>query len=140
MKRQMEYGMTDMRITKQMMMDHPSMSAMLCLQLYLVRSVATNGLGRVLEQSEAHLAHQVELEGQDIMFAAGPVFDADDAGWDGEGLFIIRAGSLAEAEAIAASDPMHKSGAREFSVRAWLVNEGSLNIRLSFSRGAAQIE
>ena len=40
-------------------------------------------------------------------------------------MVIIRAGSLAEAKEIAASDPMHASGARSYTVRPWLVNEQS---------------
>lgn len=131
--------MDDPQITIQMMKSHASMAPMLGLQLYLVRSVAVNGLGPVLGQTGAHLAHQVELERRGIMFAAGPVFADDEAGWDGEGLFVIRAGSKAEAEAIAASDPMHQSGARQFSVSPWLVNEGSLSVTLSFSNKGAQI-
>ena len=38
----------------------------------------------------------------------------------GEGMVIIRAASLAEAQAIAAADPMHSSGARKARVRPWL--------------------
>lgn len=131
--------MEEPKITREMMQSHASLAAMLGMQAYIVRSVATNGLMPVLANTQAHLEHQVELERQGIMFAAGPVFAADDAAWDGEGLFIIRAGSQAEAEAIAASDPMHQSGARTFSVRPWLINEGSLTVRLSFSRKGAEI-
>jgi uncharacterized protein YciI len=131
--------MNDPQITMHMMKSHASMASMLGMQLYLVQSVAANGLGPVLAHTEAHLAHQVELERKGTMFAAGPVFDDDDAGWNGDGLFVIRASSKAEAEAIAASDPMHQSGARQFSVRPWLVNEGSLSVTLSFSNRGAQI-
>ncbi|MFQ5911558.1 MAG: YciI family protein [Nitrospinota bacterium] len=54
-------------------------------------------------------------------------------------MVIIRAGSLAEAKEIAASDPMHKSGARSFTVRPWLMNEGAVTIKLSFSDGKMEV-
>ena len=53
----------------------------------------------------------------------------------GEGMVIIRANSLSEAKEIAATDPMHKSGARSFTVRPWLLNEGTINLSINYSRG-----
>ena len=63
----------------------------------------------------------------------------DEETWNGEGMVIIRAGSLAEARAIAAEDPMHKSGARSFVVRPWLMNEGTLTIKITYSNGAREV-
>ena len=48
-------------------------------------------------------------------------------------MVIIRAENLAAARAIAVEDPMHASGARAFEIRPWLVNEGSMTIKLSHS-------
>ena len=59
--------------------------------------------------------------------------------WRGEGMTVIRAESLDAARAIAAEDPMHVSGARAFEVRPWLVNEGSLTIRLNHSKRSFQL-
>ncbi|MGY2290958.1 hypothetical protein ACW9H6_13650 [Pseudomonas sp. SDO528_S397] len=50
-------------------------------------------------------------------------------------MFIIRATSIQHAKEIAAQDPMHQCGARTFSVRPWLVNEGRLNVSVEFSTG-----
>ena len=36
---------------------------------------------------------------------------------------------------IAATDPMHKSGARSFTVRPWLLNEGTINLAINYSKG-----
>jgi uncharacterized protein len=69
------------------------------------------------------------------MFAAGPHWTDDEKRWDGEGMVVVRAKSLAEAQAIAAKDPMHISGARSYRVRPWLVNEGTVTIRLGFASG-----
>lgn len=54
-------------------------------------------------------------------------------------MVIIRAGSLAEAKEIAASDPMHKSNARSFTVRPWLMNEGTVTVKLTYSDGKREI-
>jgi len=108
---------------------------MLRKQLYVVFTTPTNGLGPVMEVIKEHLAFQVDLEQRGIMFGAGPFWTEDESAWEGEGMVIIRAGSLAEAKAIAASDPMHKSGARSFTVRPWLLNEGSMTVRVTYSDG-----
>lgn len=112
---------------------------MLRKQLYVVFTTPTNGLEPVMAVIKEHLAFQVDLEQRGIMFGAGPFWTDDEAAWEGEGMVIIRAGSLAEAKAIAASDPMHKSGARSFTVRPWLLNEGSMTVRITYSDGGRQI-
>lgn len=126
-------------VTKEMMLGHPVMSKMLNMQLFAVFSTAPGGLAPVLAQSQAHLTHQVEMERQGVMFAAGPLFGEDDSAWNGDGMFVIRAASYADAMAIAARDPMHQSGARTFIVRPWLLNEGSVSVRLELSSGTMRI-
>lgn len=106
---------------------------MLQKQLYAIFTRPVGGLGPILERMEEHLGFQVALEKEGVLFAAGPMWtDAEDA-WEGEGLVVVRAGSRAEAIAIAERDPMHKSGAREFTVRPWMINEGSVTVRLDCS-------
>ncbi len=46
----------------------------------------------------------------------------------GPGMAIIRAGSRAEAEAIAVTEPFHQLGWRHNTIRSWKVNEGSLTV------------
>jgi len=48
-------------------------------------------------------------------------------------MVIIRANSLSEAELVAANDPMHKSGARSYRVRPWLMNEGNFTVKVTYS-------
>ena len=112
---------------------------MLQKQLYAVFTTPANGLGPVMANIEAHLKFQVELEQKGIMFGAGPFWTDDEKQWQGEGMVIIRAASLDEAKKIAASDPMHASGARTFRVRPWLLNEGSVTIKVSYSDGKREI-
>ncbi len=112
---------------------------MLRKQLYVVFTKPTNGMAPIMAALKEHLDFQIDLEKRGIMFGAGPFWnDAEDA-WEGEGMVIIRAASLAEAKAIAASDPMHKCGARSYSVRPWLLNEGTVTIKLTYSDGGSEV-
>jgi uncharacterized protein len=83
----------------------------LAKQLYVVVTTPTNGMGPVMENIKEHLAFQESLEAQGIMFAAG----------------------------VAAKDPMHSSGARKFTVRPWLVNEGTVTIKLNYAKGSFEV-
>lgn len=112
---------------------------MLRKQLYVVLTKPTQGLAPIMEVLDEHLQFQIDLERRGIMFGAGPFWTDDEQSWEGDGMVIIRAGSLSEARQIAASDPMHKSGARTFTVRPWLLNEGSLTIKVSYSDGRREI-
>ena len=112
---------------------------MLQKQLYAVFTSPTNGMGPVMENLEPHLEFQVKLERDGIMFGAGPFWADNEVDWNGEGMVLIRADSLAHAKEIAASDPMHASGARSFTVRPWLLNEGTMTIRIDYSTGKREI-
>ena len=105
----------------------------LAKKFYVVFTSPAEGLGKVMENIEEHLAYQHEIEQKGIMFAAGPFANDDESLWQGEGMVIIRANSLAEAEQVAANDPMHKSGARTYRVRPWLMNEGSFTVKVTYS-------
>lgn len=107
--------------------------AMLQKQLYAIFTSPLNGMGPVVANLDEHLKFQVELEREGIMFAAGPMWTDDEQNWEGEGLVVVRAPSRAAAIAIAERDPMHRSGARSFHVRPWLINEGSITVRLNYS-------
>lgn len=113
---------------------------MLQKQLFVVFTTPTNGMGPVMENLEEHLKFQVKLEQDGIMLGAGPFWADDEHTWHGEGMVIIRADSLAHATEIAASDPMHSSGARDFKVRPWLLNEGRVTVQVNFSTGAYEFD
>ena len=112
---------------------------MLQKQLYVVHTFPTDGLGPVMENIEPHLKFQIELEEKGIMFGAGPFWDDAEEMWEGEGMVIIRAESLTEAREIAANDPMHKSGARDFTVRPWLMNEGTVTVKIRYSNSSREL-
>jgi uncharacterized protein YciI len=85
-----------------------------------------------------HLAHQIRLEKQGIMFAAGPL-NAEDGARVG-GMIVIRADSFAAARAIADSDPYHAAGLRTYTLTRWTVNEGSYGVRVNYSDQSVIIE
>jgi len=105
----------------------------------VVFTTPINGIGPVMENVKEHLAFQVRLEKEGIMFAAGPNWTDDEKSWDGDGMVVIRANSLADARKIMERDPMHKSGARKFKIRPWLVNEGTVSVRLNYSQGTFEM-
>ncbi|MDI5961691.1 YciI family protein [Streptomyces sp. SL13] len=113
---------------------------LLAKRLYLVISEPTDGIGPVLDNLEPHVAYQTQLENQGVMFGAGPMADDAEEEWPGDGLFIYRAGSRDEALKLAEADPMHIAGARRFVVRPWLMNEGTVSVRLFYSGGRPEID
>lgn len=108
---------------------------MLAKQLYIVTTTPAGPFDKVLEMVETHLDYQVDLERRGIMFAAGPNWTDDEQEWRGDGTVVIRAGSISEARELMEADPMHSSGARSFTIRPWLVDEGRLSVELDFSTG-----
>lgn len=108
-------------------------AAMLQKQLYAIFTTPVNGIGPVLENLGDHLAFQVGLEKSGVMYAAGPMWSDDEQSWEGDGLVVVRAESREAAIRIAESDPMHQRGARTFTVRPWMINEGTITVRLDNS-------
>lgn len=87
-----------------------------------------------------HLAYQVKLEKEGTMFAAGPLFVEGHKGTPELGMIIIRANSWEEAKAIADADPFHASGVREYTMRKWVMNEGSLDLTIKFSDQSVEVK
>ena len=125
--------MNSPKVTKQDVLN--ASSEMLNKDLYVVFTKPKNGMKAVMENLEEHLKFQVSLEKNGVMFGAGPFWEDNEIDWNGEGMVIIRANSLDHAKQIAASDPMHQSGARNFTVRPWLLNEGNIQVSLDYSTG-----
>jgi len=109
-------------------------------QLYVITTEPTAGLDAVRENLPDHLAYQESLESNGVMFAAGPFADDEEREWSGAGMVIVRASSLDGARTIADADPMHARGARRYRIRPWLLNEGSLTVRLTYSDGRREID
>ena len=130
--------MSEPKITKQDVLNVSS--EMLNKDLYVVFTKPTNGMITVMENLEDHLKFQVSLEKQGIMFGAGPFWEDNEIDWNREGMVIIRANSIDHANEIASTNPMRKSGARSFTVRPWLLNEGNIEISLDYSTGKFKLK
>jgi hypothetical protein len=57
----------------------------------------------------------------------------------GDGLTVLRTGSLEQAVAIASADPFVTAKLRTFEVREWTVMEGSLGVKVNFSDQSLEI-
>ena len=122
------------------MVDQCSELGLLAKKLYVVFTSPVNGMRPVMEVLDKHLAYQNKIQNEGIMFGAGPFSDAAEQNWDGDGMIIIRADTMAAAKIIADNDPMHKAGARSYKIRPWLLNEGKVTIDLTFSNKSMEIE
>ncbi len=85
-----------------------------------------------------HLAHLIELEKKGILFAAGPLYPAGSATPEA-GMFVIRARSFEEAEAIVRAEPLHRAGLRQYTLQKWRLNEGSYTVTINYSDQSVQI-
>src|SRR3954468_11504058 len=110
---------------------HPLTNPFLGKEMYLVITRPVRS-PQIAERLADHLAHQVELEKRGIMFAAGPLYPRGSETPE-VGMFVLRAGSFEEAEAIANEDPLHKAGLRTFTIQKWRLNEGRITVTVDFS-------
>ena len=109
----------------------------LALELFVVQSTPAKSADDVKAALPDHLAYQATLEREGKLAFAGPMSDETGDHMQGTGMVVYRADSLAEARALADADPMHASGARSYTLRRWLINEGSLTLRVGLSTGRA---
>ena len=102
-------------------------------ELYVVFSEPAAPPEQLKQHLPDHLAYQAEQEQAGSLVMAGPMSDDSGEMMEGVGMIIYRAESLEAARQLAENDPMHSTGTRTFSIRRWLVNEGSitLNVKLS---------
>ena len=107
----------------------------LALELYVAHSTPAQGPEAVKAALPDHLAYQAELERAGQLAFAGPMSDETGDHMQGVGLISYRADRLEAERALAEGDPMHKSGARSFVLRRWMINEGSLTLHVGLSPG-----
>ncbi len=105
----------------------------LAFELFVAQSVPAKSPEDVKAVLPDHLAYQAELEKAGSLAFAGPMSDETGELMQGMGLIIYRADSLDAARSLAEMDPMHKSGARSYTLRRWMINEGSISLNLSLS-------
>jgi len=105
----------------------------LACELYAIVSTPAKSPEDLKENLPAHLAYQAELEHRGNLVMAGPLSDLTGKAMEGVGMIIYRAESLTAATVLADDDPMHKTGTREYTIRRWLVNEGSFQLDIKLS-------
>jgi len=106
----------------------------LALELYVAISTPEKSPEELKKQLPEHLACQAVQEEKGRLVMAGPLSDLTGELMEGVGMIVYRAESLVAAKAIADADPMHSSGTRSYTIRKWLVNEGSFQLDLQLSK------
>ena len=108
----------------------------LAYELFVALSTPVLAPDEVKKQLPAHLHYQASLEQSGRLAFAGPLSDLSGEQMEGMGMIVYRAESLEAAKSIADADPMHSSGARTYTLRRWMINEGSfqLDVKLSAQR------
>ncbi|MEX2556000.1 MAG: YciI family protein [Actinomycetota bacterium] len=75
---------------------------------------------------EAHLANLGRLRQEGKLVLNGPLLDSFQLSGEIRGIGVLKATSMAEAEAWIGTDPMVKVGRLVFELHAWMVAEGVL--------------
>lgn len=79
-----------------------------------------------------HLDWAQRLEGEGVLFAAGPF--VDDAGAIlGDGMYVVHADDRAQAAELLATDPFERSGFRRCTVHGWTLHQGTLDVSVTRS-------
>lgn len=112
--------------------------SMLRKKLYVILSKGGATADQIGAHLPQHLEYMIGLEKKRVLFASGPLADAEGK-TRGDGLTIIRAADAAEARKIAERDPFVVHGLRTFDLREWTVMEGSLGITVNFSDQSLEI-
>ncbi len=105
---------------------------MLRKKLYVVLSKGGAAAAQIAEHLPQHLEYMIGLEKKGVLFASGPLAEADGK-TRGDGLTILRAASVEAARQLAEADPFVVKGLRSFELREWTLMEGSLGIKVNFS-------
>ena len=111
----------------------------LAFELFVVQSVPAKSPEDMKSQLPTHLAYQSKMEETGALVFAGPMSDETGTQMQGMGLIIYRAASFEAAREIAENDPMHASGARSFTLRKWMINEGSLTLNIGLSQQSVKL-
>ena len=105
----------------------------LALELYVVHSTPAAEPEVLKATLPDHLAYQSQLEADGKLAFAGPLSDETGKQMQGMGMIILRAASFEEARSIAEADPMHAKRVRTYTLRKWMINEGSLTLSVGLS-------
>lgn len=118
----MEFNEDDARETARAM-------GMALYYVYLLRkgsSWTPDSTPEVQELQRAHLANMRRLREEGKLVLNGPLLDSLQTGGDIRGIGVLKAASLAEAQAWISTDPMVAVGRLVFELHAWMIPAGVL--------------
>ncbi|MEJ8476128.1 YciI family protein [Roseibium algae] len=104
---------------------------MLRKELYVVTTTPARS-PEIRKLLPEHLDYQVKLEREGKLFGAGPYFEEGEDIPSG-GMIILRVKSITEARELADADPFHAAGLRTYTLRKWMMNEGSMTFTVRYS-------
>jgi uncharacterized protein YciI len=81
-----------------------------------------------------HIDYLLDLERRGILFASGPMHEADGTRTK-YGMSVVRAASWDDAVAIAENEPFVKRGLRSYQILVWELNEGSISLEVLLGVG-----
>jgi uncharacterized protein YciI len=108
------------------------MQKMLRKKLYVLLSKPLVDPEKLKPHLAAHLEYMIGLEKRGLVFASGPLADAETPP-SGHGLTVLRAASAKEARLLAEGDPFFVNGLRTFELKEWTIMEGTLGLRVNLS-------
>jgi uncharacterized protein YciI len=112
------------------------LSRLLGRPYWLIRSLPKAGTDRAAVEAHVteHVAWLLELEREGALFLSGPLVSGPGVA-PGSGVTVLRADDEDSARAIAERDPFVRAGLRTFEISRWLLNEGSIEVRVSLGTG-----
>ena len=105
----------------------------LAYEVYVVTSKPVVGPEEFSKHLPDHLDYLGKAEAAGQLMMAGPLSDEAGVEMSGIGFQVWRADSWEAAKALADGDPMHVSGAKQYEMRRWLINEGNMQINVGLS-------
>src|SRR6201988_2827118 len=111
---------------------------MLRTKLYVVLSKGGAAPEEIAKHLPRHLEYMIDLEKKGVLFASGPLAEADGK-TRGDGLTILRASNADAAPKIPEPDPFVVNGLQSFELREWTLMEGLLGIKVNFSDQSLEV-
>jgi len=111
---------------------------MLRKTLYVVLSKPLVAPDKLKPLLPAHLDFMIGLEKRGVVFASGPLADAETPP-AGHGLTVLRVKDAKEARAVAEADPFFVNGLRAFELKEWTMMEGTLGLRVNLSDQSVEV-
>lgn len=110
---------------------------MLRMQLYVALTQPLKPVDEILPFMPDHLEYMIQLENAGVLFASGPFVEENLP--VGQGLTIIRANDLEQAQHYMDEEPLIKNGLRRYELFQWELREGRFGLELNFATGKYKV-